>query len=466
MAIRSRTISASSPAPGGSSLPAFLSVHAWPGLNAWLLSVFCSISVFSLLAGFAWHGTNGRLPDMTTLLVAIPCGALFLMLLTAALWKVLADIPLETGLVFIARIFPLAWLFPLVDLIRSAGRGFIVPAVSLDGPGYMLASITAGLLPVDAPIPLGMRAGILAATLISAFVVWFSRQHFVRSVIVAVVMSVALVKTVFLSSAMGIWHALTHGQGWIGGLLETSRETVRAITNGYWWSNIYDRFPSAVEQQSDISLRLTSTGLLVLALGVLLMLFFWWHLSAWKRIMRHTFRSWSALDIAVYAVGGAIITALASRVPPPAGTWWYALPLALLVLVAFRLHAVLERCLHRMSSEGVADTLVCGDLSPGIAADVARIAWVYTLFGAFALGWPIFVTVLAALAASRLSRDPLWKAWPWSGTVFRACGAAALALYGCFFVSQHARLTELAALIMVLAAAHRLAIEWMWKPRA
>lgn len=465
------------PAPVSGAPLDFLSDRAWPGLRPWLLSVICSIGIFALLSGLAWHGPNGRLPDMAALLIAIPASALTLSLLAAALWTLLARVPFTSGLAFVARILPLTWAIPLLDLIRSGGRGVILSATPLDAPSKFLAAVTGALLPAESAVPLAIRLGIFSIVIVTAFVVWFARKPvggastFIRSFIAALVMSLATVKLTFFSSELGIWNAFLHGRGWVTGTVETGREAIRAVTNGYWWTNLYDRFPAAVEPQADIAIRLTAVGVAALALGVMLTLILIWRLSSWKRLLAHVFRARSALDLVGITIGAAIITALAARVPPPAGTWWIALPLALLALAAFRLHAVLERCLHRAGSDSFVAAnpadgpIACGDLAPSQAADLSLIALAFSLLAALALGWPIFATLLASLAASWLSRDRLWSSWPWAATVFRAAGAASLALAGFFFMSQSARMTGVAALVMTLAAAYRVGSELLFKAK-
>jgi hypothetical protein len=248
---------------------------------------------------------------------------------------------------------------------------------------------------------------------------------------------------------------------------------LRAITNGYWWNNLYDRFPSAVEKQSDLAIHLTTSGIMVLALGIVLFLVFAWLLPSRGRTLRHFFRAWSALDLLLYVMGAAVITRFAGVAAAIRGTWWDAALLALLVLAALRIHAVLERCLRQLPpgvealapgdpSEG---PIACGDLEPGIASAISRIALIFALAAAWTLGWPVFAAVIGFLAASRLSRDRFWSSWPWVATAFRALGASALALASFFFMAQHARITGVAMLVMVIAAGHRVGAEMFLKAR-
>lgn len=436
-------------------------------MQPWLRSSAAAVGVFTLLAAFAWHGTNSRFADMTTLLVAIPAGAFILLLLAAACWTLFARVPFASGLAFATRIFPLAWIVPLVDMIRSGGVGVAAPSVALGATDAVIAAATGTLLPMDLALPIGMRVGVFSAALVTAFVVWFVRKHLLAAAASFAVMSVALVKLITSASLLGAAGAVMAGRGWVADPADLARETIRAVTNGYWWNNLYDRFPSAVEPQADIAIRLTAAAVVVLALGIVLLALFVWRVRGWKRLTTHALRAWSAADLALYAAGGGVITALLMRVPPVQGTWWIACALAVLSLAAFRLHMMLERCLHHAASglgDG-SDPVACGDVPPQTAADLSRIALIYALATGFMLGWPVFAALLAAVAASVLSRDRLWTAWPLVATIFRSAGASALAAAGFFFVSQGARLTGAAALVMVLAAAHRSGLELFWPRR-
>jgi hypothetical protein len=192
---------------------------------------------------------------------------------------------------------------------------------------------------------------------------------------------------------------------------------------------------------------------------------FVWRVPRWKQFLIHTLRSWTTFHLVLYPIGGALFFAIATHAPALKGTWWYAIALAVLGLVALRFHTVCERLLHQSPAiaSDADDSLAQGDIPPALLSDLSLIALIYALLVAFALGWPVFAALVVFLAASGLSRDKLWMAWPWSATVFRAAGAAALALAGFFFISQHTRLPGTAALIVLLAILHRLFMEIIWK---
>lgn len=458
MPIRSRRFvgRASSP-PQGS---------VWPGFGSWLLSLGASLFVFSLLAALAWRsGSTGKLPDVTLLFITVPAAGFALLILIAAVWAVLAKTPIVTSLAFLARMAPAAWIFPALDLARSAGQGIGLASAPFNATEFLLAALTGTVFPLELPIPFGMRAGLLAVALLAAFFVWFTLRASVgtvgalwRAAVAGVIVSAATVKLAFAVPLLGIQRALLHGGSWIGNALEAPRQALLAVQNGYWWNNLYERFPSAVEPQADLAIRLTMSGIIVTVLGVFLVALFLWQVPSWRRILRHAFRAWRAFDLALYAVGGALITAAVIGTLPSHGTWWMAALLALLLLAALRMHTVLERCLLHQA-RGDEAMLVTQDLSADRARDLSQIAFLFSLAAAWVLGWPVFGAVVIFLATARLSRDPLWAATPWTGTLFRAIGAASLALAGAFFMAQNARLSGLAVVLMLAAALHRVGAE-------
>ena len=152
----------------------------------------------------------------------------------------------------------------------------------------------------------------------------------------------------------------------------------------------------------------------------------------------------------------ALPISVASDVPDPRGSWWLAAILAVLLVAALRLHSVLRR-------PAPDDISLTHGLSPQLAHDIALITLLFSLVVAWTLGWPILAATLAFLAAARLSRDPLWTSIPWTSPLFRALGAASLALAGTFFMAQNARLSVLALVLMALSALHRLGVEFLWK---
>lgn len=426
------------------SLPSFLTPRAWPGLRPWLVSVLATSLVFSALAAFAWRGNLHRLPDLSVFLVTIPVGMLLMVLVLAFIWRVVAGIPFAGSLTFLARALPLAWIIPLVDIIRSLGRGFALSAHPFDAAGFFHAAFSASLLPVELAAPLAIRAGIVATVLIAAFVVWFTRRSVWRAVAAGVLASLAMVKTVFFPAMLSAMPLL-------------------GVTNGYWWLNIYERFPTAVDAPAVAALRLSTAGSFVLALGAVTTICVLLMIPPIRKVLGHGFRSWSFLHAIVFVIAGGVVAALTtSAALMMQGNWWTAFLLAILLLLSLRLHFVLERCIHRVQKDrdiGACTPITEGHVSIVVARDLSVGAGAYALLAAWVLGWPVFSAIVAALAASTLSRHSLWISWPWTAIVFRSAGAASLALAGFFFMSQNARLVVPAIGIALISALYQAGAE-------
>lgn len=426
------------------SLPPFLTPRAWPGLRPWLLSVFATSLVFSALAAFAWRGSAHRLPDISVFLVTVPVGVLVIVLVLSLVWRVVAGIPFAGSLSFLARALPLSWIVPLVDIIRSFGQGMVLPAHPFDLTGFFQASLTASLIPIELDASLAIRAGIVATALIAAFVVWFSRRSVWRSVLAGVLASATLVKTVFFPAVLTVMPLL-------------------GVTNGYWWLNVYERFPTVGDAQMAAALRLSTAGSFVLALGLAAAVCTIAVLPTIRQVLVHGFRSWSFLHAILFVLIGGFVAAASAGAPLPIqGNWWTAFLLGVLLLLSLRLHFVLERCIHRVQADrdiGACTPITEGHISAQTARDVSVGAGAYALLAAWVLGWPVFSAILATLAASTLSRHLLWASWPWTATAFRAAGAASLALAGFFFMSQNARLVVPAIGIALIAAFYQVGAE-------
>jgi hypothetical protein len=446
--------------------PSFLNPRSWPGVRPWLLSVLGSVAVFELLAAFAWRSERGAFLDLTTALVSIPAATLVTVLIIAGLWAFLLNVPLSGCLSGVSRLLPLAWAVPAFDLIRSAGQGTVTADLIVDGNGYLATIFTGGLFPLDSGLTVGMRLGTFAAVVGTALVVWVYRKSAWRTALAAFLTSATVAKMTFMASGLGLWDRITHSAGWIAQPYEVTRSIIQSVSNGYWWTSLYERFPTAIEAQAQIAVRLTTAGLLVFSLGCVLAIVFVWKLPAMRRILRHVYSGRGMIDLAICTIGSGIIASLILKTSIFGGTGWYALGLVLMALAALRLNAILRRDLYNLARderENVNQPIVRGDLSVDDARELADVALWFVIVTSWVLGWPVFACVLVYLAASHLSRDRAWTSLPWTLPIFRASGAAAIALASFFFVSESAKIVLAAVVVSCLAAVYCLTIELMWK---
>jgi hypothetical protein len=453
-------------------IPSFLNPRQWPGVRSWILTVLGCVAVFELLAAFAWRNERSGFLDLTTALVSIPVATLVVILIIAALWALLLNVPFTGCLSGVSRLLPLAWAVPMFDLIRSAGQGTLYVTPIVDGNGYLGTVFSGGLFPLDSGLTVGMRLGTFAAVVGTALVVWVYRKSVWRTVLAAFLTSATLAKMTFMAAGLGLWERIVHyasytgRMGWIAEPFEVSRSVIQSVDNGYWWTNLYERFPTAIDTQSVIAIRLTTAGLLVFSLGCVLAIAFVWQLPAWKKIRRHVYAGWGMMDLAVCTVGAGIITSVILKIPVFVSTGWWAVDLVVMALAALRLSSVLRRDLHNLvrdERENANQPIVRGDLSVDDARELADISLWFVLITSWVLGWPVFACILVYLAAAHLSRDRVWTSLPWTIPIFRAVGAAAIALASFFFVSQTAKIVLAAVVVSCLAATYCLAVEFMWK---
>ncbi|MBE7525065.1 hypothetical protein HS096_01550 [candidate division WWE3 bacterium] len=434
----------------------------WPGISSWFLSFLGVLAVFELFAAFAWRGEQGRLPDLTTAIITIPGAFIVIVLAAAAVLRVMARIPVENTLVWIVRMLPIAWAFPVFDLIRTYGKGLVVTTPLLDGNALLSAVFTGGLLPLESGISVGMRLGIFAAVLSAGLVVWFATHRVARSVVGGLTLSAVCIGLISITSVSSLVYRLLHGLGWTAIRNEVARSAVSAVSNGYWWNALYERFPAVVESQATIALRLTEAGVIMFALGLFLIILFFWIFPTAGRLIRHAFWAWGALNTAVYATAGFVVALVLARPPTFSLSWVLAFGIAVFAMIALRFSSVMRRNLNRLRDDEARDAdqpIVRGELSVAEAKDASAVCEWYALAAGWVLGWPVFAMFLVYLAASHLTRGRSWPSSSFMPTLYRSAGAAALAMAGLLFGSQESSLGPLALALAVLAATHRIFAE-------
>jgi hypothetical protein len=450
------------------NLPSYFNVRSWPGLKTWVISVCGSLAVFEFLGWFAWHDVNGRFLDITTALIIIPSATCMMLGVIAAIWYYAARIPFVASLAWMAKLLPLTWAVPLFDLLQTGGAGAVFTTPFVDGNGFVFSIITGGLFPFSSGLSVGGHFAMLALTVCVGLIPWSITRDWKRTALAALLYSAAQTTLVYLASVLGLWHRIVYLKGWSGDMSDVSRSVLAAINRGYWWTNLYERFPTSIDQQAVISLRLTIAGILVLALGAILIIVAYRAIPNWQRLARHLFASRTMTDHVAYVVVGLLFGGLMNGGATLHGTWWYALVLLVLLAAALRVISVLRRDLQFLSRDEAAGTdqpIARGELKTDRALELIQVSQWYAVLVAWVLGWPILGFTFVYLAASHLSRDRAWLTWPWMGSVYRAMGAASLALIGLLFGAQTARLSLFVLLIAILAAAHRLFMEMVWGRR-
>lgn len=442
--------------------------RSWPGLWPWLITVLGSVAIFEFLAILAWRNEEGRLLDFTTAVVAIPAGAILLLVLAALIWTLLGKTSFLPALGWSARLIPFTWAIPLFDLIRTYGNGLIIGPPKLNGLNIFVSSFTAGMLPIESGISIGIRLGLFAAVVGVGIVTWTLSNKIWKAVLGSVVFSAVTIKLMSTMSLLALWKSPFAAESWTALPFEISRRATMVMSNGYWWRSLYERFPTAIDSQAEVAARLVESAFILFALGLLLIFVLLILLKKRWSVLKHIFYAWGAFDLVLYSVFG-IALALTQGIPVSGGTTcMLAAGLFTLLLLGLRFTMVLRRDLSRLEADErnrVSQPILRGDITVEGAKAMALAGELYVLFVAWILGWPVFACALVYLSASNLTRSKIWSGNSWAAIIFRALGAGAIALLAMFFMTQDADITTTALTIVIIAALHRVFIEALWLPK-
>ncbi len=426
----------------------------WPGFRSWFVTTMSCIAVFEFLAIFAWKAQGGRIADLTVSLIGIPAGAFAVLVFIAGIWAFFASVSLGNALGFLTRFLPIAWAIPLFDLIRTYGNGVVIGPPKLNGLEYLLASATGGILPMVSGIPVGMRLGIFLGACGAGIVAWQASHRWWKGIVTGLAVSAVFVSLVSATSFLAFSRAPFSAESWNAKPIEITRRATIVLSQGYWWNGTYDRFPSAIDGQTDIAMRLASAGHAVFILGIVLfagMLVF--QKSRWSTFKHLFFHRAVAEMLIALGIGiGSAWTVLSSQTK--GWTFACAAGIGIFVLLALRISRALRHDLASVEQDErsqVSQPLTRGDMSPESARSIATASEWYAVAGAWMLGWPIVASVVVFLAASMLIRDRSWSAWPLFRSLCDGVSLSALSVAGYFFLSQKAVLAP-SALAGALAA--------------
>jgi hypothetical protein len=442
--------------------------RSWPGLQSWLITVLGSVAIFEFLAILAWRNEEGRLLDFTTAVVAIPAGAVLLLILAAFIWTLLGKIQFLAALGWGVRLIPFTWAIPLFDLIRTYGNGLVIGPPKLNGLNVIVSSLTAGMLPIESGISIGIRLGIFAAVIGVGIVTWTLSNKIWKAVLGSVIFSAVTIKLLSTMSILSVLRNVFAAESWTALPFELSRRATMVMSNGYWWRNLYERFPTAIDAQAEVAARLVESAFVLFTLGLLLGIVLIVLLNKRWSVLKHIFYAWGTFDLALYSVLGIALAVTQVSYKTGGVTIMLAIGLFLLLLIALRFTSVIRRDLSRLEVDErnhVSQPILRGDITVEGAKAMALSGELYVLFVAWILGWPVFACTLVYLSASNLTRSKIWSGNAWAAIIFRALGAGAIALLAMFFVTQDADITTIALTIVIIASLHRLFIEGLWLPK-
>jgi hypothetical protein len=450
----------------------FFSNRSWPGLVPWIVTVLSSVAVFELIAVLAWKNDQGRFLDLTTAFISIPVGAVTLLVAASALWAFFASgegkLSFTGALGWSARLLPFAWAIPLFDLVRTYGNGLVIGPPKLNGLNILLAAVTGGMLPIESGISIGIRLGIFAGAVGVGIVTWHFGKKIWMGIASGIVMSSIAVKLISTLSLLSIWKDPFNASGWTALPVEIARRATIVMSNGYWWAELYERFPTSIDAQTSIAARLTAAGFAVCTLGAVLLIALGIFIKKRWRVLAYVYRSWGTFDIVLYTAVGAVAAKTSGVITTSGATCMIAVTVAFFGLAALRFANVMKRDIARLEIDERANAdkpITRGDITVEGARQMAKAGEWYALVAGWVLGWPVFACVLVYLAASHLTRDRTWSQNKWATMIYRMLGAGAIALAGMFFVTKDAKITTLALTVVVIVALHRLFIEAFWLPR-
>ncbi|MFA5130217.1 MAG: hypothetical protein WC477_04875 [Patescibacteria group bacterium] len=444
-----------------------LATRPWSGLSAWLTPFLSSVAVFELFATLAWKTNQGRVIDVTTMLVLVPAAAIIIAL--SAAWLISRSTQFSFGnvLMWSVRFAPIAWAVPIFDLIRSYGNGIVTGPTSLNGLQLFTSIITCGLFPLASGLTIGTRLGMALASLGIAVVIWSLSRRLAASIMSGLAMSVILTCVVHITSLFVFIRAPFSTTGWMAVHVEVARRALLLFSQGYWWGNPYERFPGALDAEADIANRMASSAWLIVLLGVVLIIIAITALPSIKRIARHVFLRWSTLELFILSAIGLAFARTSGGVLDVMGA---LLAWKVLILCLFALHisTVLRNDLNGLEEaerSKFANPIAEGLLPIERARSIASgLEW-FAIAAAWTLGWPVCIGVLIFIASHRLLRDRTWSTSFWMRIVLRSVGASGIALAAQWFGLRSA---SLGTSSIASAGAAFLAIallEGFWLPR-
>lgn len=448
------------------SLSNFFSTRSWNGFAPAAASFASSVIVFDILAWLAWHNGQHRSFDLISCFIGFPAVLATLLLMSALVWSFAGRIPLTQAIGWGLRLLPLSWAVPLVDFVRLTGSGTASIVPYMNGWGILKSVLTAGIFPLDSGLPIGIRFGMAAAIFGTGILCWHLSRNAWKTGLSVVLFS--LVSTISISAvSLAVFlNAPFDARSWSAPSIDIARRTSMVLGKGYWWSSIYDRFPTAIDNQIDIATRLYS-AVGAFAVFVVLLCVIACFQKGLRRLIRYVYGSWSSM-LFVSAIIVGLAVAYRDAIVGYGVAYLPAYLFFAFTVIALRAASVFRRDianLERDEREGRHQPILDGVIELETAKTVAMVGEVCSVASALVLGWPAVLMVLGYLGCAKLSRDRVWGSMGQVSSVFRAIGSSVLAGFAYVFLTQDVKLTSQLLMAMGIAAVIRLLIEWFWIPK-
>ena len=267
---------------------------------------------------------------------------------------------------------------------------------------------------------------------------------------------------VLLAPSVFGWFGLSDLSPLSAGALSVRRGLVLLANNGYWWNNLYDRFPFALGGEAELGSRLLVGALAYLVLAGIAA-FLAWRAAKFSRTLwwRHVRGESFFLPFVLALFGLALAAGQGGSF-----VWKYSQLLAfiilLLVLFFGWMFAVGLNHKHDLAADarrGADHPLATGELAAAHLDEANVLFLAFGIMGAAMLGWPVLYPFLAFAAMRALYDLPslrLKRIFPINALLLGGSDLAIL-LVGWFFGMQSADLSKaptglLAGLFLSLAA--------------
>ncbi|MFA6429287.1 MAG: UbiA family prenyltransferase [Patescibacteria group bacterium] len=422
------------------------SERRFPGYVTWLGIFYAYALSGSLLASLAYPRADGRLADPTRLLVLWPLYALIAVALVAWVLRRSLGVSLKATLYALQSRLWLLWLPWALDLVIRA-IGLPVERVTVNAGQLGLGMLTAGFY----PWPLA-SIGTLVTFLVVIWMVYktvfavTTQQK--QAIYAAGAMYLGTMAILALPSILG-WFGLSEVMSiFSAGSLAVRRGLISLGSDGYWWRNVYERFPFALGGEAEMSVALFLGALAFVALA----------LKAGGLVVRDLLRdrrqalvlirqSGAPLSVALVFFGVAL--ASLQKTFPVALNAAFVLSWVVFVIV---LLAIFVAASFQNDGQGiVADEqnapekpLITGMMALASLKEAQSLLLIVGLVGAWLLGWPVFVCIALYYLLRTVYDLPAFatrQSWLASAVML---GAADLSLIvaGWFFQGQHANIVR------------------------
>ncbi len=423
-----------------------LSERRFVGYGAWIATFLSLAWVASFFSAFAAPRGDGRLQDVATLLLIRPIEALVFVSTAVAILLFALRSTLPAVLQGLLRWMPLILIAPLIDAFVQGKQGSVT-----DGFVNAKQALTAlflggfGWKPIAS---IGVIASLWFAAFVVGWTVWKLTAKRARAIIAGYAMLVLAMLTLLVPSMIGWFGLPTQATAWSASSSAVYRGFVFRISDGYWWKNVYERFPVAIGADVEVGIQLSlgAFALVVLAFVILLLA-----LRAFRLSLRQLFRYLGHEPLVLtgsLVLFGFVFSAIQGNafhltfVNAAAVLLFFLTFISALFFVRGR-YDLAELSFDEMRN--AADRpLVSGVLSPKTVQETEPLFLALAVIGGWMLGWPVLFCLLGLVISLELygSGFVRFKQWfPWNHLLLGTAGTA-LVLAGWFFGAEHALINK------------------------